>query len=547
MGISKLNPSEGGIPYGNTAGRPANPGIGKLYSNGELQRIELYTGASYGWQNIVAETPGVTGYSGTVLETNLTNTITITGTNFSSGATATLVGTDGTEYNATSTTVNNLTSITATFNVISASKEPYDIKVTNPSNLYGVYYDVLTVNDKPAWTTAAGSLGLFNEGSSISVTVAATDEENNTITYSLAAGSSLPSGITLNSSTGVISGTLPDIASDTTYTFTINASDGLNTSQSRVFSITSTSLVDVDYLVIAGGGGGGSYGADVNGSNGAYQNGSSGSNSSISGSGITTITSIGGGYGGCYNGNEGGSGGSGGGAGGRGSTGTSAGGSGTSGQGFAGGNGIHDADKYPGGGGGGAGSAGASGTSSSYGNGGNGLASSITGSSVTRAGGGGGGGVAISLSTGLGGSGGGGNGGKSNVVHNSNAGAGGDGSINTGSGGGAGDYGYGAGHGGGGAGGYRTSYGTGNISGGNSPVENKLSLIKGTQYTITVGSGGNGGNYNKTYGRAGNGGSGIVILRSNIQASSTSGSPTYTNPSSGVYVYQFLNNGTITF
>ena len=47
----------GGIPYGNTAGRPANPGIGKLYSNGEAARLELYTNT--GWQNIVQETPGV--------------------------------------------------------------------------------------------------------------------------------------------------------------------------------------------------------------------------------------------------------------------------------------------------------------------------------------------------------------------------------------------------------------------------------------------------------------------------------------------------------
>ena len=57
MGISKLNPSAGGIPFGDNAGRPANPGTGKLYSNGEEKRLELYT--SSGWQNIVSETPGV--------------------------------------------------------------------------------------------------------------------------------------------------------------------------------------------------------------------------------------------------------------------------------------------------------------------------------------------------------------------------------------------------------------------------------------------------------------------------------------------------------
>ncbi|NDB58914.1 cadherin repeat domain-containing protein, partial [bacterium] len=225
------------IAQGNTAGRPATPFAGQLYSNGELQRLELYTGALYGWQNIVAETPGVTGYTGNVLESNSTNTITITGTNFATGAVASLIGTDGTEYIANSTTVNNLTSITATFGAISAAKEPYDIKVTNPSNLYGVYYDVLTVNDTPIWSTSAGNLATFFDStrSSVNIALSATDEENNTLTYSIVSGS-LPSGVTLNSSTGVISGTAAAVVSDTTYSFVARVSDGSNTAD-RSFNI----------------------------------------------------------------------------------------------------------------------------------------------------------------------------------------------------------------------------------------------------------------------------------------------------------------------
>ena len=230
----------GGIPYGNNAGRPANPGIGKLYSNGEAQRLELYTGPQYGWQNIVAETPGVTGYTGTILESNSTNTITITGTNFSSGAVATLVGSDGTEVIATTTTVNNLTSITAVFGPIPADKDPYDIRITNPSNLYGVYYDILTVNDRPVWSTAAGSLGSFNEGSSVSATVSATDEEGNPVTYS---SSNLPEWLSLNSSSGALTGTAPSVSADTTYSFNISASDGVNTSSSRSFSLVVSSVL----------------------------------------------------------------------------------------------------------------------------------------------------------------------------------------------------------------------------------------------------------------------------------------------------------------
>jgi hypothetical protein len=233
----------GGIPFGNNAGRPANPGVGKPYFNGELQRLELYTGTTYGWQNIVAETPGVTGYVGSVLESNSTNTITITGTQFAPGATASLIGTDGTEYIANSTTVDNLTSITAVFGMISASKEPYDIKVTNPSNLYGVYYDILTVNDSPVWQTSAGTLGTFDEGTLVSLSVSATDEENTARSYSVSSGS-LPPGLSLNSSTGAITGTLSGIASTTTYSFNISASDG-NNSSPRSFSITVNALSPV--------------------------------------------------------------------------------------------------------------------------------------------------------------------------------------------------------------------------------------------------------------------------------------------------------------
>lgn len=63
-------------------------------------------------------------------------------------------------------------------------------------------------------------------------------------------------------------------------------------------------------------------------------------------------------------------------------------GSGTSGQGYAGGNGTNSGNSYAGGGGGGAGGVGGAADGSKSGNGGVGLASSITGTSVLRAGGG---------------------------------------------------------------------------------------------------------------------------------------------------------------
>jgi hypothetical protein len=224
-----------------------------------------------------------------------------------------------------------------------------------------------------------------------------------------------------------------------------------------------------DFLVIAGGGSGGK-GIGGGGGAGGYRTstqtvtlgtaitvtvgdggasasgtsnniGTSGSDSSISGSGLTTITSTGGGGGGSNPSATGLTGGSGGGGAGSDPT-AGTGGSGNTpstapsqgnngGNGFAGGGANTSA-----GGGGGAGAVGSNGASNVGGNGGDGLASSITGSSVTRAGGGGG-----SRHTGTGtakasgGTGGGGEGGYS--VASVTAG---DGTANTGSGGGGNGY-----------------------------------------------------------------------------------------------------------
>ena len=235
MAIKKSSSS--GIPSGLNAGRPANPGFGQLYANGETARIELFTQAS-GWQNIVQETPGVSSITGNYSEATNSGVITISGTNFVSGAYATAIGSNGVQVDAASTTFNSLVQVTATFTGLSNTFEPYDIKVTNPSNLFGMLPDALYVNASPVWVTASGSLGSFAEQVSMSVSATATDSDS-TISYALASGSTLPSGVTLNSSTGLISGTLPDVASNTTYTFTINASDGVNPVVPRTFSIIS--------------------------------------------------------------------------------------------------------------------------------------------------------------------------------------------------------------------------------------------------------------------------------------------------------------------
>jgi hypothetical protein len=432
MAIKKSSSS--GIPSGLNAGRPANPGFGQLYANGETARLELYTQAS-GWQNIVQETPGVASITGNYSEATNSGTITIAGTNFVSGAIASAIGTNGVEIIASSTTYNSLLQLTATFTGLSNAQEPYNIKVTNPSNLFGLLPNALYVNASPVWVTPSGSLGTFKEQFSISVSATATDSDS-TVSYNLASGSVLPSGITLSSSTGVISGTLPDIASNTTYNFTINATDGLNVIP-RTFSINSNAITpSIELLVVAGGGGGGCDRAGGGGAGGLIYSssyaissfstlvtvgtgGDGSSDDTIKGTNgnnsvFASLSAIGGGGGGSENSKNGSSGGSGGGS----SYGDGVnGGAGTSGQGNRGGNGKTDggaSGRAPGGGGG-AGAQGTDGTNNTRINGGVGLAYSITGTSTYYAGGGGAGdnrdGAGNSLG-GLGGLGGGGNGGQ---------------------------------------------------------------------------------------------------------------------------------------
>ena len=141
---------------------------------------------------------------------------------------------------------------------------------------------------------------------------------------------------------------------------------GSETSGRNSSSESSLTLSDATYTITVGAGGTSGNGVD----------------SSISGSGITTITSLGGGLGANGSTGSGGNGGSGGGA----AENNSNGGSGTAGQGFDGGGNN--------GGGGGASANGNNGYGAGQGlpnggKGGAGLASSITGSSVTRASGGG--------------------------------------------------------------------------------------------------------------------------------------------------------------
>ena len=192
---------------------------------------EYYDGTNF---KAIDAPPTVSSISPTTEDGQNAN-IVITGQGFSSGATVKFIGTDNTEYASPSVTFNSSTQLTATTPAtpMPVSKEPYGIKVTNTSGLSNTLSDALDVGGVPAWTTAAGNLGTLYEGQTGSFTVVATDPDSTAVTYTT---SDSLGGLSLNTSTGAITGTASAVSSDTTTSFTIGAVSGGDTTN-RTFNI----------------------------------------------------------------------------------------------------------------------------------------------------------------------------------------------------------------------------------------------------------------------------------------------------------------------
>jgi hypothetical protein len=251
-------------------------------STGTLKKIQR--------SNITLQIPIITSISPTNVDSKdsaTTTTFTITGTGFSVGVTAVLISNGGTEISFNTVTRDSTTQLTCVLNnalVTAVTDEPYDIKVTNTSNLTSTLTNQINVDQRPVFVTAAGSLGTQRVGS-FSATIEATDPESaGAVRYDVVGGT-LPTGITLNTSTGVISGSITPESSDTTYNFTIQASDVDSNVSFRDFSITlsgpsvtsftssgtfavPSGITSVDVLVVAGGGGGGGRLAGAGGAGG---------------------------------------------------------------------------------------------------------------------------------------------------------------------------------------------------------------------------------------------------------------------------------------
>ena len=184
----------------------------------------------------VTETkPAITSVSPDTI-TNSQTSITITGTDFVNGINVEAIATNGAIIQADTVTFNSATSVSAAFTI--TTDGTYYLRVENPNGLAARSSTaLLTVSDAPTWSTAAGSLGSIAAGSTANFTVAATSDS--TVSYSVISGA-LPGGLSLNSSTGAITGTESGATAETTYNFTARATDAEAQTADRAFSITVT-------------------------------------------------------------------------------------------------------------------------------------------------------------------------------------------------------------------------------------------------------------------------------------------------------------------
>lgn len=226
-------------PAGTTAERPASTAEGQLRYNTTTGLYEQYTAT--GWQAIDAP-PTVSSISGTINE-NTNSTITITGTGFKTGSVVSIegAGVSGTPRALTTTFVSSteLTAATAAASVNYVAGESFDVKVTNTSGLTGSLSPAGDVDSDPIWSTSAGTIATINDayGSySPIATLSASDPEGTSITYAVASGS-LPTNVSLNSSTGAISGDpANETSASTTYSFTASATSNTQVA-TRSFNI----------------------------------------------------------------------------------------------------------------------------------------------------------------------------------------------------------------------------------------------------------------------------------------------------------------------
>lgn len=236
--------------------RPITPVEGMIRYNTTTGVLENYN--QNGWISIDA--PPVVASVGTPTLATQNDTTTVNGSNFTATVVVKFVGISGTEYNPKAVVRNSSTQITVTRpDNFPISDEPYAITVENSSGLKATLNEAIDAGGTPGFTTAAGSLGSFISGNSLNITINTSDPDGTTNSIALSSGS-LPGGASLTdngNNTATISGTLANPGSETTYNFTLVATDSGGNVTTRSFSIVVTPPMSIS-------------GSSTSGANNAY-------------------------------------------------------------------------------------------------------------------------------------------------------------------------------------------------------------------------------------------------------------------------------------
>ena len=259
---------------------------GRLRFNDSTDLLEYYNGAA--WKAIDAP-PVITSFaidggsnvtSGEIdNEGGGTVSIAVNGALFdTTGATVTAVG-GGETLSPTSLTRNNANLLTAVFteSAFDIGNSPYTLKVTNGSGLSAEIADAISADSSTVTFTNAAdtTVSLFDSARDAGISAAALCGTTGGTAHSVTTGS-LPSGLSMTSATGAITGTADAVGSDTTSTFTVTATadDASVTRQFKITikaplltTITSTGsgtfsvpsgVTSLNVMMVAGGGSGGS-------------------------------------------------------------------------------------------------------------------------------------------------------------------------------------------------------------------------------------------------------------------------------------------------
>jgi len=509
-------PQKGGIPSGNTAARPSGPVIGDTFYNGQLEILEIWNGTAWVAISAPPATPSlssvVDGSASDAYTTTTAGKITAVFTPGSGGGTPnqynlyTTAGGFSASSSSPTVTITGLT-IGTSYAVYGTAQNNFGTTVNT-----GTSANVTPTTKPQAPTIGTASTSSVTSDVVVTWTLGVTGGKNlSAITITPYLNGTTAQTAATAATTSSTSHTFTGLTEGSAYTFKVKTTttNGDSPETAATNSVTIPGFISVEYLVIAGGGaGGGSGGGSGHGSGGgaggyrtttstvlkgshAVTVGAGGAGTTSAGTNATnsnfgTYTASRGGYGaaetGTYAAQSGGSGGGSyysiptPGAGNLGGY--------TPVEGYVGGTGVGTPPNYPSGGGGGSGGAGGNGSGTNGGSGGPGTASSITGTSVTRAGGGGGSTYSTGGTAGTGAAGG-GNGA-------SNGGSGGNATANSGSGGGGSERASGAANGGNGGSGivilrYLTSAGTITVGAGLTGTTATDGSYKVT--TITAGSG----------------------------------------------------------